>query len=286
MFFIGFLTFNHRPPQALYISNNMASQANQIYYQDVYRSQYLMGQTRYTSKSWVFKSYFSFKVRQHGQQQLYIQYRVCWILYKRVGAPSFSQPYLFIQPPLQSPPKISFSTSVNFHLAISPLFFYSISLQFPLTLPFFLPQQLFTSLFSRTIIPAICIKNIFLLQPFSKFRLRQSTKELRSLVWNDSVLISPFFLKDSDNRADNHWFLIAQAQKIGVLQVVVSNEDVCNWNDKRSNPPSLVPSTYCHYIHTLLIPSQEVTFLNLYKLIFILSLAFSYSIHGPLHPYV
>ena len=100
-----------------------------------------------------------------------------------------------MQPPLQSPPKIFFSTSVNFHLAVSPLFFYSISLQFPLTLPFFLPQQLFTSLFSRTIIPAICIKNIFLLQPFSKFRLRQSTKELRSLVWNDSVLISLFFLK-------------------------------------------------------------------------------------------
>ena len=29
-----------------------------------------------------------------GQQQLYLQYKVCWILYKMVGAPSFSQPYL------------------------------------------------------------------------------------------------------------------------------------------------------------------------------------------------
>ena len=41
-------------------------------------------------------------------------------------------------------------------------------------------------------------------------------------------------------------FFIAQAQKVGVLQVVVSDEDACNRNDKQSNPPSLIPSTYCH----------------------------------------
>ena len=65
---------------------------------------------------------------------------------------------------------------------------------------------------------------------------------------------------------------ISQAQKIGVLQVVVSDEDVCNWNGKPSNPPSLIPSIYSHYFHTLLIPSQELTFLNLLKLIIKLSL--------------
>ena len=32
-----------------------------------------MDQTRYKSKSWVIKSRFSFNVRQHGQQQLYLQ---------------------------------------------------------------------------------------------------------------------------------------------------------------------------------------------------------------------
>ena len=32
------------------------------------------------------KSSFSFKVRKHGQQQLYLQCKVCWVLYKRVGA--------------------------------------------------------------------------------------------------------------------------------------------------------------------------------------------------------
>ena len=51
-----------------------------------------MDQTGYPSKSCVFKSRFSFKVRQYGQQQLYLQYKVFWIPYKIVGASSFSQP--------------------------------------------------------------------------------------------------------------------------------------------------------------------------------------------------
>ena len=66
---------------------------------------------------------------------------------------------------------------------------------------------------------------------------------------------------DSDNRAHNHGLLIAQAQKINSLQIIVSDADACNWNEKLSNPPSLIPSTYCHLFHTLLIPSQELTFL-------------------------
>ena len=86
---------------------------------------------------------------------------------------------------------------------------------------------------------------------------------------------------DSDDSA--HWFLIAQAHKMVALQVVVSDKDVCNWNGKPASLPSPTPSTYCHYFHTLLIPSQELTFLNLFKLVFILSLAFSFSIQAPLH---
>ena len=65
---------------------------------------------------------------------------------------------------------------------------------------------------------------------------------------------------DSDNRAHNHRFLIVQAQKIGVLKVAVSDENARNRNDKPSNLPPLIPSTYCHYFHTLVIPSQELTF--------------------------
>ena len=66
---------NHTPPQLLDVPNHMASQTNQTYYQAVCRSWYLMGQTDYPSKSWIFKSRFSFKVRQHGQQQLYLPWK-------------------------------------------------------------------------------------------------------------------------------------------------------------------------------------------------------------------
>ena len=42
----------------------------------------------------------------------------------------------------------------------------------------------------------------------------------------------------------NRRFLIAQTQKIGVFQVVVSDEDACNQNGKPSNLPSPIPSAY------------------------------------------
>ena len=64
----------------------------------------------------------------------------------------------------------------------------------------------------------------------------------------------------SDSRAHNHLFLIAKAQKIGLLQVIVCDEDACYRNANWSNPSSLIPSSYCHYFHTLVIPSQELTF--------------------------
>ena len=65
---------------------------------------------------------------------------------------------------------------------------------------------------------------------------------------------------DSDSTAHNHPVLIAQAKKIGVLQVVVSDEDAWNGNGKISNLPFSIPSTYCHYFHTQRLPSQELTF--------------------------
>ena len=93
---------------------------------------------------------------------------------------------------------------------------------------------------------------------------------------------------DSDNRGLNHWLLIAEAQKIAALQVEASGEDACNRNDKPSNPPSLILSTYCHYFHTPLIPSQELISPQnqLLNLICILCLAFSYTFYAPLDPYV
>ena len=101
----------------------------------------LYGSNTLPSKSWVFKSRFSFKVRQQGQQQFYLQYKVCWILYKMVGASSFSQPCLCIRPPLQSPPKILFSISFNFHPGFT-------SLQSPLILSSSIPQQFLPPYFS------------------------------------------------------------------------------------------------------------------------------------------
>ena len=120
-----------------------------------------MGQTHYPSINWVFKSRFSFKVRQHGQEQLYLQYKICWILYKMLSAPSFSQTYFCILSTLQFPPKNLSSTSVNFHLPIPPLLVHKIVLTIPLTSPSSISQQLSTSLVLHTPIPIIYNKNIF-----------------------------------------------------------------------------------------------------------------------------
>ena len=154
-----------------------------------------MGQTRYPSKRWVFKRHFSVKVKQHGQQQLYLQYRVCWILYKMIGAPSFPQPYLWIQSSLQSRPKSVPLLHSIFILLFLSYFLTKSSLQSTLALlplclnnispPYFCVQP------SQQSIPKICS----LLQPFSKFWFHQRTKELWILVRNDFVLMSPFFLK-------------------------------------------------------------------------------------------
>ena len=129
-----------------------------------------MGQTHYPSKSWVFKSRFVFKFRQHSQQQLYLQNKVCRILYKMLGAPSFSKSCLCIQPPLQSHTKIFSSTSVNLHLQIPSLliqktiFTISTNTVFLCTLAIFAPpNNLHQKIFS-------------LPQPFSQFRLRHRTK--------------------------------------------------------------------------------------------------------------
>ena len=104
-----------------------------------------------------------------------------------VGAPSFSQPFLCIQPPLQIPPKIHSSTSVNFHLSIPSLLFNKTILTIPSNIspPYICVQP------SQQSTPKIFSQP----QLFSQFRLRQETKELWSLARNDTILISPFFLK-------------------------------------------------------------------------------------------
>ena len=66
-----------------------------------------------------------------------------WFLYKMVGTPSFSQPWLCVQLPLQSLPKICFSTWVNFHLPVAPLLFHKIILAITTKTPFLYTSAIF-----------------------------------------------------------------------------------------------------------------------------------------------
>ena len=49
---------------------------------------------------------------------------------------------------------------------------------------------------------------------------------------------------NGDDEVHNHWFLVAQAEKNGVLQVVVFDKGACNRNYKPSDQPSLIPANY------------------------------------------
>ena len=179
-----------------------------------------MGQTRYPSKIWVFKSHFSFKVRQHGQQQLYLQCKVCWILYKMIGTPSFSQPYLCIQPTPQYPQKTRSSTSVNSHLAITPLLVHKIILTIPTNNP---------------LLYTFAISHFHLLAYNHPNNLQQKYFPISTIC------------KASCRYSCENWFFIPQIQKLIYYR--------CG---KPSNLPFFIPSTYCNYFHTLLIPSQEL----------------------------
>ena len=69
---------------------------------------------------------------------------------------------------------------------------------------------------------------------FIEFRLRKRTKELRSLVRADTVLISRFALKV--------WPVITVLTITNsLLQVEVSDGDTCNQNGRLFSPSSLIP---------------------------------------------
>ena len=112
------------------------------------------------------------------------------------SAPSFSQPYLCIQPPMQSPRKTRSSTSVNFHPAVSPLLFNQIILTTRTNTPFLNTSAVFH--------PPIFAYNHSsnLHQKYFHYSshsansgcIKEGTKEIWNLVRNDTVLISPFFL--------------------------------------------------------------------------------------------
>ena len=63
-----------------------------------------------------------------------------------IGAPSFSQPYLCIQLPQQSPQNTRSSTLVNFHLPIPPLFVHKIIFATPTSTPFLYTSSIYNLL--------------------------------------------------------------------------------------------------------------------------------------------
>ena len=145
-----------------------------------------------------------------------------------------------------TPPKILSSTSGNFYLPILPLLFNKIILTIPTNIPFLYAAAIFHLTVSAYNHPG------YLHQPYFPYLIYLANSDCVKGQRSYGVLISSFFPKVWTAV----WFLITQAWKIDVLQVVVSDEDACNWNSKLFHPLFLIPSIYSHYFHTLVIPSS------------------------------
>ena len=146
--------------------------------------------------------------------------------------------------------------------------FYSI----PSILLYFYLLLLYLSTFSP---PYFCLQQS--LQVFSLLSHLANSGWIKKVLWGLTLYLLPQGL-DMDNRAHKHWFLIVQGQKIGMLQIVVSNKDICNQNGKPSGhlfpypqPIAITSILYQYHCKRSHIP---------------LSLAFLNTIHAPLHPYV
>ena len=114
-----------------------------------------------------------------------------------VSAPSFSKPYLRIQPPLQFPLKIRSSASGNFHLPILLLLVHKIIPTIPNNSPFLYTSAIFYLLIFAYNQPSqqSIAKISSLPQPLSQFSLHQGTRELGCRFGTDIILTSHFFLK-------------------------------------------------------------------------------------------
>ena len=170
-----------------------------------------------------------------------------------VGALSFSLPYSCIQLPPQSSPKFffsKFSLHYSFHLLV-----HKIILTIPTNTPFFYTSTFFhLPIFAYSNPYNLHQKYFSLPHPFRQFRLHQGTYEQGSLVRINTALISVFFLKVSTGitrlTITDSLSLRLRQVLVVLLQVVVSDEDVCNQNGKPSNLPSPIPSNYYHHFHT------------------------------------
>ena len=134
-----------------------------------------------------------------------------------IGAASFSHPYLCIQPPLKSLPKIHFCTSVNFLLPITPLLVRKIILTISTnTLFLYNSVILYLLIFTSNLLNNLHQK-YFPTSTIESVQAASMDQEARNSCesWH-CFNISPSSM-DNDNKVHNGWLLIAQAQKIGVL---------------------------------------------------------------------
>ena len=159
---------------------------------------------------------------------------------------------------LKSPLKIG--SSVNFYFPIPPIFVHKIIFTISINNPFLYTSVIFhLSVFTYNRCSNLHQKH---------FLWSQAASRDQGAIGNLVIIIT---------RDHNHWFLTAQAQKIGFLQISLWwLESVCNQNGNVSNPPLshskpiIITSIHDKYHH-----KNSV-----------LSLAFSYTINTPLLPYV
>ena len=122
-----------------------------------------------------------------------------------VSAPSFSQPFLYIQPMLPSPAKSNSSNSVSFNVPITPLVVHKIILAIATNTPFLCTSAIFYLLLFVYNHPNNLHQNIFPTSTISPFQVAsrdQGAGESEDLhFFNLSILLQSM---DSENRAHNH----------------------------------------------------------------------------------
>ena len=123
---------------------------------------------------------------------------------------------------LKFPLKLRLSTSVNFYLHIPHLLVHKIILKISLNTPLLYASAIFYHPNNLRQIHFLCLSHLDNLGCVKGSKSSDVCEK-----WNCfNLRLLP---KSSDNRAHNHKLFIPQAQKIGILQMVVSDADACNY---------------------------------------------------------
>ena len=133
-----------------------------------------------------------------------------------------------------------------------PYLFKNSSFQCPLTLPSYITQQLFTSLFLRTIIPTICTKKFFPTSNIFPIQTASSDQAVTEYCekWHCFNLFLLPRTMDSDSSGHSQSLILYRSESKKMMYYKCG---------KPSNPLSLIPSTYFHYFHIQLVPPRELT---------------------------